>query len=164
MLTTRSTDGHLHSRAMTPVDARSETELTLTFLANNTSHKFEEIANDSNINVSFYDTETTRWASYSGKAKITRDKKLIEEYWSSKISSYFGDLKDGIHKGDRDDPRISIIQVIPDEIRYWFPTKGALGRAIDSGVGVITGRSSAPGQLRTITKSEIQLTQGLHTK
>jgi len=164
MLTTRSTDGHLHSRAMTPANPHNETELTLTFLANNTSHKFEEIENDSNVNVSFYDTDTTRWASYSGKARITQDKTLIEQHWSAQTASYFGDLKDGIHKGDQNDPRISIIQVIPDEIRYWFPTKGALGRAIDSGVGAVTGRATVPGQLRTITKTEIQLTQGLHTK
>lgn len=71
------------------------------------------------------------------------------------VSAYFGDLKDGTHKGDETDPRISVIEVVPEEIRYWMPTKGAIGRAIDAGVGAMTGRTSAPGELRTITKAEV---------
>jgi len=80
MLTTRSADGQLHSRAMNPVSrmlspsicshiddylrlAEKNTQLTLTFLANNVSHKFEEIQNDSHVNVSFLNPETTSWAS-----------------------------------------------------------------------------------------------------
>jgi len=79
MLTTRSANGSFHSRAMTPASrtslnslcmrlltstlAYSETQLTLIFLANNASHKFEEIQNDANVNVSFLDHDTTAWAS-----------------------------------------------------------------------------------------------------
>ncbi|RDB24982.1 Protein bli-3 [Hypsizygus marmoreus] len=162
MLTTRSAEGSFHSRAMTPASPYSDTQLTLVFLANNASHKFEEIENDAHVNVSFLNSETTAWASFSGKAKVSQDKALIKKYWSSYVSAYFGDLKDGTHKGDENDPRISVIEVVPDEIRYWKPTKGAIGRAIDAGLGAMTGRVSAPGELRTITKAEIQLTQALH--
>lgn len=80
MLTTRSADGQIHSRAMNPVPRRftliicanplliilladSESQLTLTFIANNVCHKFEEIQNDSHVNVSFLDPSTTNWAS-----------------------------------------------------------------------------------------------------
>ncbi|KAF9464943.1 hypothetical protein BDZ94DRAFT_1281606 [Collybia nuda] len=164
MLTTRSTDGSFHSRAMTPASPYSNTQLTLVFLANNASHKFEEIEHDTNVNVSFFNGNTTAWASFSGNAKITQDKQIIKKHWSSYISAYFGDLKDGTHKGDVNDPRISVIEVIPEEIRYWMPTKGPAGTAIDAGIGAMTGRISVPGELRTISKEEIQLTQGLHSK
>lgn len=83
MLITRSIDGHLHSRAMSPssrpyfsllsmtvfdnyflqIIAHSDTQLTLYFIANNVSHKFEEIEHDTNVNVSFYNRDTTSWAS-----------------------------------------------------------------------------------------------------
>jgi general stress protein 26 len=80
MLTTRSPDGCFHSRAMTPTSrtsfpyaplhiltrpqlVHSETQLTLVFLANNASHKFEEIEHDANVNVSFLDQDSTAWAS-----------------------------------------------------------------------------------------------------
>ncbi|KAG5647050.1 hypothetical protein DXG03_001420 [Asterophora parasitica] len=169
MLTTRAADGSLHSRAMTPSSPYTDTQLTLVFLANNVSHKFDEIQNDAHANVSFNCTDTTAWASFSGKAKISRDKGLINKHWSSyratiSVSAYFGDLKDGTHKGDETDPRISVIEIIPEEIRYWMPTKTAIGRAIDAGVGAMTGKTSVPGEIRTITKDEIQLAQGLQTK
>ncbi|KAF9010667.1 hypothetical protein BDQ17DRAFT_1397328 [Cyathus striatus] len=153
MLTTRSADGEMHSRAMTPASPYSDTQLTLAFIANNVSHKFDEIQNDSHVNVSFYDTNTTNWASFSGKAKVTTDHETVKKYWSSSTAAWFGDLKDGVHKGDANDPRVAVIEVVPDEIRYWITTKSKIGRA-----------TSVPGELRTITKDEIQLTQGLHTK
>lgn len=80
MLTTRSADGQFHSRAMNPVSRRSsasriylyfthshtaekDNQLSLTFIANNVSHKFEELENDSHVNVSFLNPDTTSWAS-----------------------------------------------------------------------------------------------------
>lgn len=60
-----------------------------------------------------------------------------------------------MHKGDENDPRVAVIEVIPDEIRYWMATKGTVGRAVDIGVGAVTGKISAPGELRTITKEEV---------
>ncbi|KAK7035494.1 hypothetical protein VNI00_011787 [Paramarasmius palmivorus] len=182
MLVTRSSDGSLHSRAMTPVAPDSETQLNLLFFANNASHKFEEIQHDSHVNVSFYDTGNTSWASYAGIARIKQDRELIKKHWSTSLSAWFGDLKDGIHKGDENDPRVSLIEVEPYEIRYFIATKGAIGRAIETGISAVTKGVSTPGELRTLTKEEvikfsfldlpdsstvcpqIQLAQGLHQK
>ncbi|KAK0195343.1 hypothetical protein F5146DRAFT_281811 [Armillaria mellea] len=163
MLTTRSADGHLHSRAMMPSAPFSGVQLVLAFVANNASHKFEEIDNDSHVNVSFFNTDTTSWASYSGRARVTRDKETIAKHWSTSLSAYFGDLEDGVHKGDVNDPRISIIEVVPEEIRYWVATKGSVGRAIEAAVSSVTKTCAAPGELRTISKAEIQLTQRLQS-
>ncbi|KAG5639122.1 hypothetical protein H0H81_006711 [Sphagnurus paluster] len=139
------------------LSAFSETQVTLVFLANNASHKFEEIENDAHVNVNFLNNETTAWASFSGRANISQDKALIKKHWSSHVTAYFGDLKDGTHRGDETDPRISVIEVVPDEIRYWFPTKGVISRAIEAGVGAMTGRASAPGEIRTINQAEANL-------
>ena len=43
--------------------AEKDNQLTLTFIANNASHKFEELENDVHANVSFLNPETTSWAS-----------------------------------------------------------------------------------------------------
>lgn len=74
----------------------------------------------------------------------------------SRTSAWFGDLKDGVHKGDEKDPRVSLIEVIPDEIRYWYVTRGKVGRAVEIGVGAVTGKTVSPGELRTITKQEVR--------
>ncbi|PPQ63692.1 hypothetical protein CVT24_004577 [Panaeolus cyanescens] len=154
MLTTRASDGELHSRAMNPISPDTNNELTLTFFANNVSHKFDEIQNDSHVNVSFYNQDTSSWASFSGLAQVIEDREVIKQNWSSTLPAWFGDLKDGVHKGDSNDPRVALIRVVPNEIRYWYVTKGKVGRAVEIGVGALTGQAATPGELRTITKKE----------
>ena len=70
-------------------------------------------------------------------------------------AAWFGDLGDGVHKGDHNDPRVAIIEVIPDEIRYWYATRSKVGQAVDIAVSAVSGRTAAPGELRTITKDEV---------
>jgi len=164
MLTTRNEDGHLHSRAMVPCSPYGPTQVNLFFIANNASHKFEEIENDSHVNVSFYDGSTTSWASFAGIAKTTQDKDLINKFWHASLSSYFGDLGDGKHHGKQDDPRVSIIEVCPIEIRYWVAKAHALGRAAEVAYGALTGSGKAPGEFMTITSDEINLFMGLNKK
>ncbi|KAI0821685.1 hypothetical protein BC628DRAFT_1329112 [Trametes gibbosa] len=164
LLTTRSASGHLHSRAMAPAGPVHPDQVNLVFIANRVSNKFEEIENDTHVNVSFYDESTTNWASYAGIAKVSQDKEKIAKHWSRATSAWFGDLKDGVHKGDQNDPRVAVIEVIPDEIRYWVATRTKVGQAVDIAVSAVTGHTAAPGELRTITKAEIQLVQGLTSK
>ncbi|KAJ7647376.1 hypothetical protein FB45DRAFT_975078 [Roridomyces roridus] len=162
MMTTHGSDGQLHSRAMIPATPFSDTQLTLVFIANNASAKFDELKNDSHVNVSFCSQDTS-WASYSGTAKISQDKELIRKHFSTSMSAYFGDLKDGVHKGDAEDPRVSIIQVVPSEIRYFVSTSSSITRAAQVAVSTVTGKTAHLGEMRTITEPEIQLTQQLHS-
>jgi len=164
MLTSRDKNGYLHARAMTPASPHSETQLNLAFIANNASHKFDELENDAHVNVSFYNEKTTDWASYAGIAKISLDREQIKKYWSPMFAGYFSDLGDGVHKGDVNDPRVALIEVIPEEIEYWVSKHGVIGRTVEVAAAAVTGKGHAPGELRTITKNEIQLTQGLHSK
>lgn len=76
---------------------------------------------------------------------------------TSRVAGYFGDLGDGIHKGDVNDPRVSAIQVTPEEIHYWYSTSGAVSRTAQVAVGAVTGKTAAPGELRTITQAEVSL-------
>ncbi|EIW83072.1 hypothetical protein CONPUDRAFT_152115 [Coniophora puteana RWD-64-598 SS2] len=161
MLTSRDVDGNLHSRAMIPCAPTSENQVTLLFIANNASHKFPEIQNDSHVNVSFCDPSSTDWASFSGKARLSQDRDLVKKHWSSMLTAYFGDLKDGVHTGDSNDPRVSIIEVIPDEIRYWVANSSSVLRTAQVAASAAVGKATSPGQLRTITKEEIQLVSGL---
>ena len=71
-------------------------------------------------------------------------------------SAWFGDLKDGVHKGDQNDPRVAVIEVVPDSIRYWLSTESALTKAADIAASAITGKTAVPGELRTITKDEVR--------
>ncbi|KAA1473946.1 hypothetical protein DENSPDRAFT_840489 [Dentipellis sp. KUC8613] len=164
MLTTRASDGFLHARAMTPAGPHSDKQLTLFFIANKVSGKIAEVENDAHVNVSFLDTASTSWASYSGTAHIVTDKSVIKQHWSTLMSAYFGDLGDGVHKGDENDPRVIAIEVVPDDIVYWLATSGAISRTVHAAIGAFTGHGTAPGELRELKKEEIQLTQTAEAK
>lgn len=113
LLVSRNKDGHLHSRAMSPA---SHQGLVFSFIANEDSGKFDELDHDDHVNISFSDPSSTDWASVAGKARVTKDEKTIKELWNPLTKSWFGDLKDGVHTGEPGDPRIAIIQVVPDEV------------------------------------------------
>lgn len=73
-----------------------------------------------------------------------------------RVAGYFGDLGDGVHKGDVNDPRVSAIEVTPEEIHYWYATSGTVSRTAQVAVSAVTGKAAAPGELRTITKAEVR--------
>lgn len=81
---------------------------------------------------------------------------LCSCYSFCRVAGYFGDLGDGVHKGDVNDPRVSAIEVTPEEIHYWYATSGTVSRTAQVAVGAVTGKTAAPGELRTITRDEVR--------
>lgn len=152
MLTTRHDNGHLNARAMQPASKKG---LVFEFVANNHSEKFDDLQRDPSCNVSFYDPSNTDWVSVSGQAKIIEDHEEIKKIWSSSLSAWFGNLGDGKHTGNYDDPRVSAIQVKPTEIRYWN-AKSNLSQTMDIAKAKLTGDVAAPGVLRVINDEELK--------
>ncbi|CAH7682550.1 hypothetical protein BY996DRAFT_4584633 [Phakopsora pachyrhizi] len=152
MLTTKHDDGSLNSRAMHPV---SKSGLVFEFIANNQSGKFDELKSDPACNVSFYDNSSTDWVSVSGKANIIQDSEEIKKLWNPSISAWFGNMGDGKHTGNYDDPRVSAIQVKPVEIRYWN-AKNKVSQTFDIAKAKVTGDVAAPGVLRVLDSHELK--------
>jgi hypothetical protein len=70
------------------------------------------------------------------------------------ISAYFGDVDDS-HRGDENDPRVVVIEVVPNEVRYWLAKSGSISRGVQEVVQTVRGEVSIPGELRTITAEEV---------
>ncbi|SCZ89994.1 BZ3500_MvSof-1268-A1-R1_Chr9g10667 [Microbotryum saponariae] len=173
MLTTRSKDGTLHSRAMSPA---SDKGLVFVFIANNESGKFDDLEHDENVNISFSDASSTNWASVSGKASILwhhcrtlsktmTDPESIKPFWNPALKAWFGDLG-GEKNGTYTDPRVSAIprlsarivqEVRPSEINYWVSTRTSIGQVLDVAKSALTGETAAPGHLRTISGSDLEI-------
>ncbi|POW17538.1 hypothetical protein PSTT_00462 [Puccinia striiformis] len=160
MLTTRHNGGALNSRAMMPASKKG---LVFEFIANNHSEKFEDLQHDPSCNVSFYDPSNTDWVSVSGQAKIIEDHEEIKKIWSSSLSAWFGNLGDGKHTGNYDDPRVAAIQIKPTEIRYWN-AKSNISQTMDIAKAKITGNAAAPGVLRVITTNELSQLREINGK
>lgn len=57
---------------------------------------------------------------------------------------------------------MAIIEVVPDEVRYWLSTGGCISRGVQEVASAVQGKVTVPGELRTITKEEVS-TLGLIT-
>lgn len=66
-----------------------------------------------------------------------------------------------MHKGDETDPRVAVIEVIPDEIKYWISEQSAISRTIQVATSAVMGKATAPGKLRTIHKEEVGVTRAI---
>jgi general stress protein 26 len=87
---------------------------------------------------------------------LSQDRELIKKHWNRAYHpGYFGDLGDGVHKGDENDPRVSIIEVVPCEIRYWVASSSSIVRSAQVVYSTVTGKGTAPGELRIITEEEV---------
>ena len=76
------------------------------------------------------------------------------------ITGYIGNLGDGVHKGDQGDPRIAVIEIVPDEIKYWVSKQSGISRTIQVAVSAAIGKATAPGELRSIRKEEVSVSHG----
>ena len=159
MLTSRSPDGKLASRAMAPATTEG---LVFSFYMNTDSGKTDDIETDPQVNVEYFDPKTTDWVSISGRAVINRDQTKIKKHWSSSLKAWFDDKKDGVHTGDENDPRVSLIDVHPEEVRY-YTTSGKLAFLKDVATAAFSGGVASPGHLVIIGSDEIQLAGKVHS-
>ncbi|SNX82014.1 related to blue-light-inducible Bli-3 protein [Melanopsichium pennsylvanicum] len=158
MLTSRSPNGRLASRAMAPATTEG---LVFSFYMNTDSGKTDDIETDPQVNVSFYDPKTTDWVSISGQAVINKDQSKIKKHWSSSLKSWFDDKKDGKHTGDHNDPRVVLLDVQPEEIRV-FKADGKLKALGEMAKAAVSGHAASAGKLLILTSQEIQLAAGVY--
>ena len=156
MITTRRADGHLVSRAM--ATQRRTAGADLWFMTNAESEKFEEIAKDPHVNVSYYRDRTREWVSVSGKAILSKDRDLIDSLYAPDWKMWLGD-QGGKYNGGPHDPRIAIILVEAHSVTYSKkdrPTPMVLFELVK---GLITGEPPKVADLREVSRDELRADQ-----
>ncbi|HLO82088.1 MAG TPA: pyridoxamine 5'-phosphate oxidase family protein [Chitinophagaceae bacterium] len=83
----------------------------LWFLSAKDSFKNLELKQDPFVQLLFQGSEYTDFLQLYGEATLSDDQSLINELWSPLFKTWFTEGKD--------DPRISIIKVVPQEGYYW---------------------------------------------
>jgi general stress protein 26 len=106
MLVTRRGD-ELRSRPMAVADYTADGRIR--FITRDDSGKLAELDEYSAVNVACQGS--TRYLSISGRARLTKDRRLIEKCWQKKQSPWF---RDGC-----DDPHVILLEVIPTYVEYW---------------------------------------------
>ena len=108
-------------------------EGNLWFLSATDSHKNSELQHDPSVQLLFQGSPHADFLSLNGRSEISTDKTKIKELWKPILKVWF---TEGV-----DDPRISVIKVMPEEGYYW-DTKHSRGIAfIKMLVGAAIGQT-----------------------
>lgn len=82
------------------------------FLANRDSQKFDDLESNKVATIYFHNSNNQDWISVTGEtAKTSNEDPRIKEIWSQGTRAWFGDLKDGVHTGGPEDPRMKLIEI-----------------------------------------------------
>ncbi len=103
----------------------------LWFLAAGDSHLVRELGSDPSVELYFQGSPHGDFLQLEGRASLSRDKAKIEELWEPILKTWF--------TGGQDDPRITVIEVIPTGGYYWDTKHGGLVAGIKMLIGAATG-------------------------
>ena len=138
LLTTRGTDGSLHSRPLAVL--QGDFDGRVWFLAEDPSEKTIEIAAEPRVNVSF--ASKKGYLSLSGTARVLHDDALIDELWGPAAAAWF--------EGGRENPAIAVIEVTGDSAEYWAKTEPGVFSLIKATKAMISGEEPDVGESRTV--------------
>lgn len=130
MMTTRGTDGKLRSRPMAVSDVAFDGNLY--FLTGEGSGKVHDLEKDSEIVVTFANTDDSTYVAVRGTGSISQDRAAIKAHWSEAARGWFP-------KG-AEDPNIALITVKIDEAEYWDTPSGRMVMAFSYAKAMLTGK------------------------
>jgi general stress protein 26 len=112
------------------------------FLSSSDSDKNAEILIDNRVQLFFINTADYEFLSLYGTATISRDKQKIDEFWSDIANAWFE---------GKDDPRVTVIKVTPEEGFYWDTKSGKLVSMIKILASAVSGKTLQEGIEGTIS-------------
>lgn len=137
MLTTIDERGDLHSRPMSS-NGEIDPDGDLWFFTGAYSHKVSEINHAPRVNVSFADPQNQNYVSITGRAKLVRDRKKIDELWQPQFTMWFPEGKD--------DPNIALLRVKIEKAEYWDSPSSAVSFVLDFVSALVTGEEPNSGE------------------
>ena len=113
-----------------PMNIRQvDDEGNLWFLSASDSRKNQELALDSAVKLYFQGSKHSDFMQLNGYATITPDKAKIKELWSPMVQTWFTE--------GMDDPRVTVIQVIPTAGYYWDTKHGNAVAGVKMLIGAV---------------------------
>jgi len=103
------------------------------FFSAKDSVKNMELAEDKNVSLYFQGSSYSDFLELNGQCVVTDDRRKIEELWDPTVKAWF---TDGI-----DDPRISVIQFIPETGYYWDNKHGNAIAGIKMLISAVAGKT-----------------------
>ena len=105
----------------------------LWFLSATDSHKNAELATNPDVKLYFQRSTHAGFMELDGTARVSQDRAKIKELWDFVLRTWFTE--------GEDDPRISVIQVVPREGYYWDNKHGQAVAGAKMLVGAAIGKT-----------------------
>jgi general stress protein 26 len=144
LFTSRLTQEPFQTRPMST--AQVDDEGNLWFLSASDSYKNEEVDYDPNVQLFYVNTPDSEYLTVFGKAYISTDRKKIDEVWKPLAKAWFTEGKD--------DPRITLLKVVPEEAYYWDTKTNKMVAMLKILTAAVTGQTmddSVEGKLAVKT-------------
>lgn len=103
------------------------------FLSASDSHKNQELQQDATVQLLFQGSAHSDFLSVVGTATISTDKAKIKELWNPILKAWFTE--------GEDDPRITVIEVTPQDGYYWDNKHGNAIAFLKTAVGAAIGQT-----------------------
>ncbi len=139
MLTTTASDGTLHSRPLTTLEAEFDGDLRFIVAAD--SDLAQEVRARSQVNLGYADPRGNTYVSVSGDARVTHDPTKAKALWNG--------WADGFFPGGPDDPQVGVLEVQVRSAQYWSIPGGVLGK-ITAYVKAVSGNVSDLAETDTV--------------
>jgi general stress protein 26 len=101
--------GHLRARPMAA--SQQGFDGTLWFFTHAGSHKVAEVGGEGQVCVTYADTHSQDYVSFSGRAAVVRDADEINQRWSPLLRAWF--------PGGQEDPDLCLLKITVDQAEYW---------------------------------------------
>lgn len=108
-------------------------EGTLWFLSAIDSHKNEELARDPSVRLYFQGSPHSDFLVLDGRCSVSQDRAKIEELWEPIVKTWFTEGKD--------DPRITVLKVVPEQGYYWDTKHNTAIAGIKMLIGAAVGKT-----------------------
>ncbi len=152
MMTSRQPSGALVSRPMQTQARRAGTDLW--FMTSVDSGKVEELNDEPQVNLAYYNQSSREYVSVSGRARVTQDKAMIHELYQPDWRAWLGD-EGGARDGGPDDPRIALIEVEAESAYYLKSTQPRLIALFSVAKAIATGNPPKAGDAGQLDRAEL---------
>jgi len=105
----------------------------LWFLSADDSYKNKEIVADPAVQLLFQGSAYSDFVTLHGTASVSKDKEKIKELYEPILKTWF--------TGGIDDPRITVIKVVPNDGYYWDTKHGQLVAFAKKIAGAVLGKT-----------------------
>lgn len=135
LFTTNFSDTPLQTRPMATQEVDDEGNFW--FLSDEDSNKNLQISEDSRVQLFYSNPSKYEFMTVYGHAMISEDRSKIEKLWNPLAKAWF--------KGGKDDPFLTVIQVIPDEAYYWDTKNSKMVSLLKILTSVMSGKTMDDG-------------------